>query len=357
MLTIPAENRQTTVVVAGVDTHRDTHHVAVLDLQGRLLADHEFPTGVAGYQQLLDWVGGFGLINGVGVELTGSYGAGLTRHLLAAGIPVYEVNTTHKQVRSRRGKDDRIDAEQAARKLLAGAATAIPKDTTGAIESVRMLMVVHDSAVKSRTLAINQFKSLLITAPDTLRSQFSGLTTQRQTSKAFALRPTGTLSDPVQAGKRALQRLAARIRNLDAEIRDADKELAALVKTTAPTLAGVFGVGPHNAATLLVAAGQNIDRITSSAKFARFAGVAPVPISSGQTNRMRLHRGGDRQANRALYMITITRLAHDPRTRTYQERRANEQLSKRDIIRCLKRHISREIYKALKTDLSPLDKT
>jgi transposase len=343
------------VVVAGVDTHLDTHHAAVLTLTGQVVADAAFPATAAGYRRLLDWVAAHGVIDRIGVELTGSYGAGLTRHLLAAGVTVLEVNTADRATRARRGKDDRTDAIAAAGKILAGTATAIPKDTTGAIEAMRLLHSARESAVKARTQALNELQAVRTTAPASLRESLPATTTSALVTAAARLRPDpARLAEPEQAAKLALRRLATRIRHLTEEIDDAERDLTALVAATAPTLLAAVGVGPITAATLLVAVGQNIDRISSEAALARLTGTAPIPVSSGRTNRHRLHRGGNRQANRAIHTIALARLAHDQRTRDYRDRRLAEGLSKRDVIRVLKRAIVREIYRCLKTDLANL---
>lgn len=342
------------VIVAGVDTHLDTHHAAVVTLTGQVLADAAFRATATGYRQLLDWIAAHGVIDRIGVELTGSYGAGLTRHLLAAGVTVLEVNTADRATRARRGKDDRTDAIAAAGKVLAGTATAIPKDTTGPIEAMRLLHSARESAVKARTQALNELQAVRTTAPAGLRESLP-TTTSALVTAAVRLRPDpALLATPEQAAKLALRRLATRVRHLSEEIDDAERDLTALVAATAPTLLAAVGVGPITAATLLVAVGQNVDRIRSEAALARLTGTAPIPVSSGRTSRHRLHRGGNRQANRAIHTIALTRLAHDQRTRDYRDRRLAEGLSKRDVIRALKRAIVREIYRCLKTDLANL---
>jgi transposase len=341
-------------VVAGIDTHQRTHHVCVLDEHGRKLADREFPASTAGYQRLLDWVASFGLIARVGVESTGSYGAGLARHLTAAGIEVTEVTRPEKATRAARGKSDPIDAESAARQVLAGRATGKAKTTTGIVEAIRAIKIPRDSAVKDRTRAISQLRDLITTAPGELRDQLLPLTTAARVKKALTLRPDpDRLAEPLHATKRALQVLARRIRALDEEIAEADKALTKLVKQAAPTLLAKRQIGPQTAAQLLVSGGQNIHRLHSEAAFARLCGVAPIPASSGKSHRMRLSRGGDRQANHALYMIAIGRLKDHAPTIAYYNRREAEGLGTRDIIRCLKRYIAREVHAALVKDLSP----
>jgi len=337
-------------VVVGVDTHADEHEAAVLDTAGRMLAHRRFAANASGYRELLDWAGSHGPVMAAGIEQTGSYGAGLTRHLSAAGVEVLEIHDAHPAVRARRGKDDVIDAEQAARKVLSGQATAAPKDTDGVVEAIRQIKVARDSAVKSRTVALQQIRDLLVTGPDQLRQELAGRTLPAKARALADRAPAAPAGSPEHAAITALARLGRRVRLLADEIKDADRDLQALVDTTAPALRALPGVGVHVAAQLLVSCGQN-DRIRSSAAMARLFGIAPVPASSGKTNRWRLHRGGDRQANRAVYMIAITRLAHHEPTRTYRDRRRGDGLANPDIIRCLKRYIVRDIYQALKADL------
>ena len=352
LVTEPVQS-QATIVVAGVDTHKDSHHVAVLDLVGRVLADRAFPVTGAGYRQLLDWVAGHGVIESFGIELTDSYGAGLTRYLTGQGVAVLQVTTTDKAARARRGKTDRLDAIAAAQKVLAGLARAIPKDTTGSIESIRMISIVRASAVKDRTRAINQFKALIITAPTELREQLGGLTTATALKLARTFRPDPTrLAVPAVAAKQALKRLAARISELDPEIAAAEKELGRLATAVAPTLIARPCIGPITAAQLLMTASSNITRIHSEAAFARLCGAAPIPVASGKTHRMRLHRGGDRQANYALHMIIIGRLKNDPATKAYRDKKLAKGHSTKDAIRALKRYVAREVFNTLKTDLN-----
>jgi transposase len=340
-------------VVVGVDTHKHVHHAAVLTITGQLVADAAFPADAAGYQALADWAAGFGAISRVGVELTGSYGAGLTRHLTAAGLRVVEVNTTDKATRARRGKDDRIDAIAAAQKVLAGMATATPKDTSGAVESIRMLLLTRNSAIRDRTAAINQLRNLIITAPAGLRARLE-IRGRASLLTAVEAQPLNRarLADPAEATVFALQRLVRRIRDLEAEIRELDKAMRELVAATAPTLLSQRQVGVQTAAQLLVTAAANIDRIGSEAQFAHLTGTAPIPVSSGKTTRMRLHRGGDRQANRAIHLVAVGRLKNHPPTQAYVAKKLAEGKSKKDAIRSLKRYIARGCFHALKTDLN-----
>ena len=339
-------------VIVGVDTHQRTLHAAVIDQDGRMLGEREFPATRDGYGELITWATCHGQVRAVGVESTGSYGASLTMALLVAGLEVFEVDRPERSTRARRGKSDAIDAESAARQVLAGTATGRPKVKTGIVESIRAVKIPRDGAVKDRTRAYSQLRDLATTAPDQLREELLPLTGKARVKKAATYRPDlSRLEDPTQATKRALKTLAIRIRGLDAEIAEADKILAALVAQAVPTLLAMPQVGTQTAAQLAITAGQNIDRMHSEAGFAKLCGVAPIPASSGKTTRMRLNRGGDRQANSALHMVIIGRLDKHPPTRDYRDRRTSENKNNTDIIRCLKRYLARSTYQALRKDL------
>jgi len=345
-----------TIVIGGVDCHLEQHHAVAIDGHGRRLGDQAFPTTSHGYQALLAWLRQFGEVRVVGVESTASYGAALTRVLRAAGVSVIEVNQPHRQLRHRRGKTDAIDAEGAARTVLAGQATAVPKDTTGSVEAIRQLRVVRASAVKARTAALAQLGEVLTTAPATLREQLTPRTSLHALATTCAhLRPDHTqLAQPLQAVKVALRALGQRILALDAEIASFDALLTTLVRAVAPRSLALRGVGTITAAQLLVTIGQNVERIGTEAAFAHLCGVAPIPASSGKTSRHRLNIGGDRQANAALHLIAVSRLRYCERTRLYAARRTTEGRSKRDILRCLKRYIARELFYTLRADLTML---
>ena len=338
-------------VIIGVDAHKNTHHAVIITDTGNRIADQEFPANTHGYADMLSWAHDHGTIQAFGVESTGSYAAGLARFLIDHQVEVREVNTPHAHTKARVGKDDAIDAEAAARKVLAGVASAIPKRTDSVIESIRFLTLTRDSAVKARTAAIVQLQDILVTAPANLRENVpsGGLAAARHCRKFRIDR--ARLNDPVQAVKLALRTLGARIADLDAEITELERSLTTLVHATAPTLVSRVGIGAIHAAQLLITVGENVERFHSEAAFARLCGVAPVPVSSGKSHRMRLHRGGDRKANRALHMIAIVRLRYDARTIDYMQRRLAEGLSKKDVLRCLKRFIAREVYNDLRHDL------
>jgi transposase len=345
-------NLITQVLYAGVDTHQRTHHVALIDTEQQRWGDREFPATAAGYRALLDWIHEHGPLQAVGVESTGSYGAGLTRHLLAEGIEVYEVNGPEKTTRVTAGKSDPIDAYSAAEQVRSGRATARPKIKTGIVEAIRAVKIPRDSAVKERTRAYAQIRDLVTTAPTVIHDALIGATARRRVAFAAAYRPDPSrLEDPTQATKLALRTLAHRVQHLDTEIAAADKTIKALTTQACPRLLAMRQVGPQSAAQLVITAGQNIDRMRSEAAFAKLTGVAPLPASSGKTTRHRLNPGGNRQANSALYMIVIGRMRNHPETITYLQRRRTEGLSNPEIIRSLKRHLARAVYRALRDDL------
>ncbi|WP_232295546.1 IS110 family transposase, partial [Parafrankia sp. EUN1f] len=304
-------------VVLGVDTHKDLHVAAVLTPVGALLASATFPTTADGYAHLLAWAREHGTLRRAGVEGTSSYGAALTRHLLAAGIAVSEVNRPDRAARRRRGKTDTLDAEAAARAVLAGQATAIAKTGDGPAEMARMLRLAKTSAVKARTQAVNQLKAVLVRADPALRESLTGLGPMTLVRRCAALDDVAPLDAPTTA-RYTLRRLATRILQLTDEVNDLNRQLTTLLTRHAPVLLTRVGVGPDTAAALLIAAGDNPQRLASDASFAALCGVSPIEASSGKTHRHRLNRGGDRQANAALHRIVITRLRCDPRTRAYQ---------------------------------------
>jgi transposase len=343
-------------VVIGVDTHKLTHHAAVLNADtGKLLGDQEFPATAAGYRRLLAWARSFGELVKAGVEGTGSYGAGLQRHLQTQQVVVIEVSRPNRQDRRMRGKSDPIDAINAARAVLSETATTTPKSRDGYVEAVRQIRATRRSAVKARKAALHQIHGLLWSAPDDLRAKLSDYDRAALVTRCARLRiPTQQLlEDPTVTARRMLRRLAKRIQNLDEEIAEANRELEVILQREAPNLLAVNGVGTEAAGQLLTTAGQNNDRLHSEASLARLCGVAPIPASSGATTRHRLHRGGDRDANCSIHLIVISRLRWHQPTKDYLERRTREGKTKKEIIRCLKRAVVRELYRALQADLNP----
>ena len=337
------------LVTGGVDTHLDLNVAAALDPVGGLLAVAEFPATSAGHRDLLGWLSGFGPVARVGVEGTGSYGAGLARFLRAAGVQVVEVDRANRQARRRSGKSDPLDAVEAARAALSGRACGAAKSRDGNVEAIRALVVARRSARSAKIQALNQIRHLGFTAPEQLRQRLAGVSRHHLAARAAALRPAaGQGADPVVAAtKTALRILGRRVLALDEEKARIDALLTTLVTQTAPQLLAVFGVGVDTAAALLVTAGDNPGRLRSEAAWAHLCGTAPIPASSGKVTRYRLSRGGDRQANRALWGIVITRLGNDPRTKAYMARRLGEGRSKPEVIRILKRYVAREVYHRL----------
>ena len=345
-VTIDLSGSPAVQVVIGVDTHQDEHVAVAIDRQGVRLGECRAPANTHGYRQLERWSQDKGEISAVGVEGTGSYGAGIARFLINRGFTVVEVNRPDRSARYRKGKSDPTDAELAARAVLAGVASATPKSGDGEVEMIRMLKSAKDSAVKARTQAVNQMKALVVTAPAELRETLDGLSVANLATQCARFRP-GRPENPTTAAKYALRSLACRYRQLSREIHSLKGELSRLTRASSPALSGVFGIGPDTAATLLVAAGSNPERLHSEAAFASLCGVNPIPASSGKTNRHRLNRGGDRQANAVLYPIVVVRLRYDSRTRDYMRRRTGEGMSKTEIIRCLKRYVAREAFSTL----------
>jgi transposase len=346
-------------VVIGVDTHKLTHHAAALDADtGKLLDEREFPATTTGYRQLLSWTRAHGTLVKAGLEGTGSYGAGLQRHLQAHDVAVIEVSRPNRQDRRRRGKSDPIDAINAARAVLSEAALATPKNRQGYVESVREIRATRRSAVKARRAALHQIHGLLWCAPDELRAKLSSYDRAALVARCARLRipVNGAIDDPTVTARRMLRRLAKRIHMLDEEIAEATQELNSILAEHAPNLLAINGVGSEAAGQMLTTAGQNIDRFKSEASLARLCGVAPIPASSGNTTRHRLHRGGDRDANSSIYLIVVNRLRwHEP-TKAYVARRTAEGKTKKEIIRCLKRAVVRELYRALQADLNQPNK-
>ncbi len=334
---------ETRAVTGGVDTHLDVHVAAALDSIGGLLGVESFPTTASGYSDLLGWLAGFGPVERVGIEGTGSYGAGLARHLHAAGVAVVEVNRSDRQARRQQGKSDPLDAVSAARAAQSGKATGTSKGRDGMVEAIRTLMVARRSARRHSTATINQIRALVSTAPDDLRARFAHHTTISLVKETAAMRPRA--GDTVgYAARIALRELGRRAVYLADEIDRLDALIAPLLTARAPALLALPGVGPDTAAILLIAAGDHPDRLRSEAAWAHLCGSAPIPASSGKITRQRLNRAGDRQANHALWRIVLSRMSFEPRTRAYVERRTEEGLTKLEIIRCLKRYVAREVY-------------
>lgn len=339
----------TRLCVGGVDTHLDVHVAAVVDANGGVLGIKSFPTTPAGYDDLSSWMQSVGELRRVGVEGTGAYGAGLARHLAGRGLEVIEVDRPNRQARRRNGKSDELDAVEAARGALSGRVSGHAKAGTGNVEALRVLLIAKRSARSNRIGTIVQLRHLMFTAPDDLRQRLAPLTAAGLVNQAARLRPRPG-SDPVShAVKTTAVVLARRAQALDDELSLLDAQIEPLVKAAAPALLNIYGVGFDTAAVLLTAAGDNASRIHSEAAWAKLCGAAPIPVMTGKSyTRYRLNPGGNRHANNALWRIVLTRLGQrEPRTIAYMNRRLAEGKTKPEIIRCLKRYIARETFRAL----------
>jgi transposase len=335
-------------VVGGVDTHADVHVAAALDQNGGLLGIESFSVNEAGYESLAGWLDGFGPVIRVGVEGTGSYGVGLARHLHANGVEVVEVDRPNRQKRRKRGKSDPIDAEAAARAALCGEANVTPKWRDGTVEQMRVLMIARRSARMQRNQTLNQLRQVVFTAPEEIRVRFKDRYKTGLITEAAAMRPRKGSDPIVFTTNMVIRGLARRIRDLNDEMHTLDDALCDLVNQTTPSLLDCYGVGTVTAATLLVTAGDNPDRLHTERSWAHLCGVSPVPTGSGKTSgRVRLNHGGNRHANAALYQIVLTRMSSDDETRNYARRRRAEGLSTREIMRCLKRYVARQTFKHL----------
>ena len=335
-------------VTGGVDTHLDVNVAAALDGIGGLLGVEQFPTNPAGNKALLVWLKTFGTVVGIGVEGTGSYGAPLARYLLRAGVEVLEVDRPNRQERRRKGKTDVVDAIEAARAAQGQRQLGTAKTRDGNVEAIRALVVARRSAKSTKIKTLNQIRHLGFTAPEEIRQALAGLTSRMVARQAAAMRPRAGGDSVIYATKTALRALGRRVLALDAETAGLDRLLLQLLREGHEDLLSLYGVGIDSAAALLIAAGDNPERLRSEPSWARLCGVAPIEASSGKVVRYRLNPGGDRQANAALWTIVITRMGSDPRTRLYVERRTKEGLSKKEIIRVLKHYVAREVYYYLK---------
>jgi transposase len=345
-------------VVGGVDTHKDLHVVAVVDEQDRVLGTQCFATTRQGYRQMLGWMQSFGALQRIGIESTGSYGAGLLRFMQQAGIEVLEVTTPDRLDRRRRGKNDDFDAQNAAHAAFAGRRTVTPRSRDGMVESLRVLKACRKTAVAARRIALQLIHNTIVCAPDSLRDLLRNMTRMQLVRTLAAWRPDLTGFREVEAAYRiGLKSLGRRYLELHDEIADLDAMIGAIVDELAPNLVARNSIGHTGAAQLLLTAGDNPERLHSEASFAALCGVSPVPASSGKTIRHRLNRGGDRAANSALHIIAIGRLRTDAKTKAYVAKRLAEGHSKLDAIRALKRYIAREVFNLITQRQAEINQT
>ena len=331
-------------IIVGVDTHKHTHAAVAITRLGARVGELTIKVSLGGYRELETWARSLGAVRAFGIEGTGSYGAGLARFLREEGHAVHEAGRPDRGLRHRQGKTDHLDAEGAARAVLGGQATALPKAGTSRVEMIRHLKVARDTAVKARSQAMQALKSIIVSAPPVLREQLDQITGKMALVRHLAALRPGPLTSTTASAKAGLRAIARRWLDLDAEIKSHDAHLEELVERCAPTMVEAHGIGTGTAAEMLVLVGDNPERIRSEAAFAKLCGVCPIPASSGKTSRHRLNRGGHRQANAALHRVVVVRMrAHQP-TIDYVRRRTAEGKSKREIIRCLKRFVAREIF-------------
>ncbi len=338
-------------IILGVDTHLDTHVGVIVDSNGKMLGTLFVDTNITGYRKMLRWAESFGSLQRAGIEGTGTYGAGLAKYFARHKVRVLEVNRPDRSMRRFRGKTDPTDAESAARSVLSGTAQAIPKLQSGAAEAMRIASVARRSAVKAKTQAINQLRALLVSAPEDVRARLWKSKPDECVRSCARVRTLGTSASLITLAA-TLRLLAKRWIYLTAELKELDATLEHLTQLAARRLRGQFGVGPQTAATLLATAGDNPERLHSEAALAALCGVSPLQASSGKVVRHRLNRGGNRTANNALWTIAMVRMRSDPRTQAYVSRRTAEGKSLKEIKRCLKRYIIRELYPLILADLS-----
>jgi transposase len=334
-------------IIIGVDTHKSNHIAVAINTQGARLGTATVPTTRQGYRDLAAWACGLGSVKAFGIEGTGSYGAGLSRDLLLKGHTVLEVMRPNRQLRYLHGKSDSLDAESAARSVLNGQATALAKTQAGTSEMIRHIKIARDSAVKAKSQAMITLKTLMINAPAELREALDRITGRITLVRHVAALRPGDITSPTASAKASMRAIARRWLALHEEIEAHDQELERMVREKAPELMKSHGISTMTVAEMLILTGDNPERIKSEAALAKLCGVCPIPASSGKTNRMRLNRGGNRQANAALYRVAIVRMRDHKPTKTYAAKRTAEGKTRREIVRCIKRYIVREIYRHL----------
>jgi transposase len=331
-------------IIIGVDTHKHVHAAVAINALGARVGAMTAPASARGYRNLEGWARSLGPIRAFGIEGTGCYGAGLSRALQVSGHAVFEVNRPNRQLRHQHGKSDPLDAESAARAVLSGQAQALPKSGISSVEMIRHLKVARDTAVKGRSQAMLTLKSIIVSAPAALREQLDAITGKMALIRRLAALRPGSLTSPTASAKFSLRAIARRWLALDAEVTAHDAHLEHLTAACAPAMTNAPGISTGTTAEMLLLVGDNPERIRSEAAFAKLCGVCPIPASSGKTQRHRLNRGGNRQANAALYRVVVGRMRSHQPTLDYVARRTAEGKATREIIRCLKRFLAREIY-------------
>jgi transposase len=344
-------------IIVGVDTHKDSHTVSIIDERGGRIAQRKFEATATGYRQALSWMSGHGTITRIGIECTGSYGAGLTRACVDAGLEVLEVVPERRKGtrRARTPKSDPIDAWKAASCALSGERCVPAKDMGDALLGLSALLAAYKSAVRERTAALNALHGLIVRAPDKLRDRLRGLKGARLVDTCATFRVPPAHLDGTSSFKRALRLVARRVKELGTEAAGCLAQIDILTSSLIPCTRALQGAGPITAATLLIAAGGDMGRFSSEPAFAMLCGVAPIPASSGMNQHMRLNHGGDRQANCALHTMALVRERMDERTQAFiwnKMHTGDSPKTRKGALRCLKRYICREVHGALKADLA-----
>jgi hypothetical protein len=332
------------MIAVGVDTHKERHYAVMLDPVGQMRGELSFSAAATGYGELQQWAERLADTEELvfGIEGVGSWGAGLCEHLEHAGHSVVEVERPRRRDRAA-GKSDRIDAISAAKRVLAGENLSTPR-RRGILSAIRALLIARRSAVSERTRVLNQLQAINTTAPIALRERVGEGTGKQLERRILSMRSRANVAIDERVAFAVMRDLAAHSRTLGQDAKRYEHELASLVRGLDETLLDEPGIGPISAAKLLAC---DPTRFKTEAAFARCNGTAPIPASSGKTVRYRLNRGGDRQANNAIHTIAIIRAKHQPETRAYLERRIQEGKTKREALRSLKRHVSRELYHRL----------
>lgn len=345
-------------VVIGVDTHVMTHSAAVVDARtGAVLEEVTVPATPAGYADLVQLADQHSPARAWAVEGTGSHGAGLNRVLTAREEVVIELDRPVRAKRRHGAKSDPLDAVRAAREALSRTVLGTPRATGGDRQALSVLLAARSSAVKSGAVAQQQLFSLIVAAPEPVRAKFRDATSAARLQRAARLRTKAGMDAETVATITALRALAQRVQYLNEQADTLQTQITTIVRAWRADLLDLLGVGPIVAATVLCA-WSHPGRLRSEAAFAMLAGTAPVPANSGQiSNRYRLNRHGDRQLNRAIHTIALTRLRHDPTTRAYAARRTSQGKNPKEIRRCLKRYIARDLYRHLENPPTPLDRT
>jgi len=341
-------------VIVGIDTHKTFHTIAVIGETGQEIEVRDFPADNAGYKNALAWAGSFGEVLRAGIEGVGCYGAGVFIFFRECGIEVYDVYKSDKQQRRRRGKNNELDAFEAAAAALSLKRCVTAKEKGELLQSLQLLKTTYEQAVKQRTASINALKADIVKLPDEMRRSLEGLSSDELVKTCSSFRVSKDALSLEAGAKKALRSLAKRIQGLKQEAKELDLEIKRYARMLAPNTMALPGVAHHGATTFLCAAGQNIGRFKNESSFSMLCGTSPIPASTGDKHHFRLNRGGDRKANCALHTMALTRMKNCEKTQAYISKKMSENKTKKDAVRCLKRYLSREVFWSLKADIAAL---